>query len=409
MISFALETLPNPPQDNVTVHVGRGVAKRLRQGHPWLFDGGIEKQRREGEAGSVAVVFDDRRKMVGLGLYDPGHPIRVKMLCRGGGVPIDAAFFASRVEAAAALRAALPAAGTNGYRLLYGESDGLPGLVVDRYDDALVIKLYSAIWWSRLAQVLPALTRLPGVRHVVLRLSRALKAQGEAFGLRDGQVLTDGPLPVPMTFQENGLTFEVDVQRGQKTGFFLDQRENRQRVEALSANRRVLNVFSYTGGFSLYAARGRARAVTSLDASRPALEAAERNFALNPAISCPHELICGDAFAELKALAAAGASYDVVVIDPPSFARKKSEIASARQAYGRLTKLGLAVLAKGGTLVLASCSSRITMDDFVALNIEAARKAGYRLELLERHGHALDHPVTFPEGAYLKCLITAVG
>ena len=142
--------------------------------------------------------------------------------------------------------------------------------------------------------------------------------------------------------------------------------------------------------------------MTSLDASRPALEAAERNFALNPAISCPHELICGDAFAELKALAAAGASYDVVVIDPPSFARKKAEIVSARQAYGRLTKLGLAVLAKGGTLVLASCSSRITMDDFVALNIEAARKAGYRLEAHRAARHAVDHPVTFPEGAYLE-------
>jgi len=402
----ALDQLPAPPSGTVTVHVGRGAAKPLRQGHPWLFDGGIERVNKEAPAGTVAVVFDDKRKMVGLGLCDPEHPIRVKMLMRRGGVPIDEEFFAQRVDAALAKRAHLKADQTDGYRLIYGESDGLPGLVVDRYAKTLVIKLYSAIWWSRLSQVLPSLMRLTKAHHVVLRLSRALKDQGAAFGLSDGQLLSAKALPEDMTFLENGLRFEVDVLRGQKTGFFLDQRDNRKRVENLSKGKTVLNVFSYTGGFSLYAARGGATEVTSLDASRPALAAAQRNFALNPQITCPHKVLCGDAFAEMKALIDAEKTYDVVVIDPPSFARKKSEVESAGNAYGRLAKLGLALLARGGTLVLASCSSRISMDDFVAINQRAASQVSKSLKILERHEHAIDHPVDFAEGAYLKCLFT---
>lgn len=402
----ALAFLPPVPSESVTVHVTRNAAKRLRQGHPWLFDGGIEKVNKAGHAGSVAVVFDDRRKMIGLGLYDPGHPIPVKLLTRGGGVPIDEAFFAARVQAAVAKRSELEGQGTNGYRLIYGESDGLPGLVVDRYAETIVIKLYSAVWWSRLAQVVPSLFRLSPTRHVVLRLSRALQAEGAHFGLRDGQLLSAGPLPERLTFQENGLTFEVDVVHGQKTGFFLDQRDNRKRVEAMSAKKRVLNVFSYTGGFSLYAARGGALEVTSLDASRPALEAATRNFALNSQIATPHQTLCGDAFAQMSALARAGQTFDLLVIDPPSFARKKSEVETARKAYARLTKLGLQLLAPRGTLLLASCSSRITMEDFIAINTQAAREVGESLQIIEQHGHALDHPVTFAEGAYLKCLVT---
>ena len=408
MTFAAFESLPAVPTDGVTVHVTRNAAKQLRQGHPWLFDGGVEKINKEGLAGSVAVVFDDRRKMVGLGLYDPAHPIRVKMLMRGGGVSIDENFFAERVQAAVAKRAALEGQGTDGYRLIYGESDGLPGLVVDRYADTIVIKLYSALWWSRLAQVVPSLCRLSGARHVVLRLSRALKSEGAQYGLSDGQILSDAPLPDLLTFKENGLTFEVDVLRGQKTGFFLDQRDNRKRVEALSAKKRVLNVFSYTGGFSLYAARGGAAEVTSLDASRPALEAAERNFGLNPTISTPHQTLCGDAFAQMSALSKTGKLFDLIVIDPPSFARKKSEIDTARTAYARLTKFGLKLLAPGGTLLLASCSSRITMEDFIDLNTQAARELGWSLRIIEAHGHALDHPVTFAEGAYLKCLVAKV-
>ena len=409
MIFSAFSSLPSLPSDSVTVHVTRSAAKRLRQGHPWLFDGGIEKVNRDAPAGSVAVVFDDRRKMVGLGLYDPGHPIRVKMLMRGGGVQVDEDFFAERVQTAVMKRADLEPQGTDGYRLIYGESDGLPGLVVDRYAGTIVIKLYSSVWWSRLAQVTPSLLRLTQAQHVVLRLSRALQDEAAAFGLRDGQLLSAEPLPAELTFQENGLTFEVDVLRGQKTGFFLDQRDNRKRVEALSAKKRVLNVFSYTGGFSLYAARGGAREVTSLDASRPALDAAVRNFALNPEIPTPHRTICGDAFTEMSMLAKTGRTFELIVIDPPSFARKKSEIDTARKAYGRLTKLGLQLLAPGGTLLLASCSSRITMEDFIDINMQSARRAGRSLNIVEAHGHAPDHPVTFPEGAYLKCLVTTAG
>ena len=401
---LALDRLPSAPAQNVTVHVGRSAARVLRRGHPWLFDGAITKQKRDGEAGAVAVVFDDKRKMVGLGLYDPNGPIRVRMLTRRGGVPIDEEFFAERVRAAAQGRAGLPGQGTDGYRLIYGEGDGLPGLVVDRYASVLVVKLYSAVWFSRLRQLLPSLLEAQPAAHVVLRLSRSLKGLGAEIGLKDGQLIGGEPLPKDHSFREHGLRFEVDVLRGQKTGFFLDQRDNRRRIEKIAQGKKVLNVFSYSGGFSLYAARGGAKAVASLDASRPALDAAARNFVLNPELDCHHELICGDAFAELSALAKAGRSFDLIVIDPPSFARKKSEIPAAKRSYERLCAMGLALLEPGGTIVLASCSSRVPLDEFRALNEKAARRAGRPLTIESVHEHAVDHPVGFAEGAYLKAL-----
>jgi 23S rRNA (cytosine1962-C5)-methyltransferase len=209
-------------------------------------------------------------------------------------------------------------------------------------------------------------------------------------------------------FDENGLRFEVDPVRGQKTGFFLDQRDNRARVEALAAGARVLNVFAYTGGFSLYAARGGARAVTSLDLSALALAAAERNFALNRALpavaAAQHELLAGDAFDALAELARARRTFDLVIVDPPAFAKRQAEVERALAAYARLTRLALAVTRPGGTLVIASCSSRVSAAAFYDAVLAAAAQAGRPLRELARTGHALDHPVRFAEGEYLKCL-----
>ena len=209
-------------------------------------------------------------------------------------------------------------------------------------------------------------------------------------------------------FSENGLRFEADVLRGQKTGFFFDQRDNRARAGSLAAGRRTLNVFAYTGGFSLYAARGGAPEVLSLDSSAPALAAAERNFDLNrslPAVAaCRHTLLAADAFAALADLRGRGRKFDLVIVDPPALAKRENEIQGAIEAYGRLTGLALGVLAPRGTLVMASCSSRVSTPDFFAAVSRAAVLAGRPLRETERTGHAIDHPVLFPEGAYLKCL-----
>jgi 23S rRNA (cytosine1962-C5)-methyltransferase len=212
----------------------------------------------------------------------------------------------------------------------------------------------------------------------------------------------------PVIFRENGIWFEAEPIIGQKTGFFLDQRDNRARVGQLAQGKHVLNVFSYTGGFSLYAARNGAASVTSLDMSKPAMAAAARNYDLNtsdPDITgSPHTLMCDDAFDALRKLAKEGQKFGLVILDPPSFAKKQVDVSNALEAYARLAKLGLKVLERGGVLVSASCSARVPADLFYDTVTQAAEKFGRPLTVIETTTHAIDHPIGFPEGAYLKCI-----
>jgi 23S rRNA (cytosine1962-C5)-methyltransferase len=412
------------------LRVSAAAQRALREGHPWVFDQAITRQSGEGQPGDLAVIFDDYRRFLAIGLYDPTSPLRVRVLQHGAPAQIDRAWLAGKLAAAAAWRAALPESGTTGYRLVHGENDGLPGLVVDRYEATLVVKLYSLAWLPWLADLRAALEGVlrnvpgtceapgtwqpPGTSSIVLRLSRELVGQPERlYGLSDGVALAGPPTDGPVQFSENGLRFEADVLRGQKTGFFFDQRDNRARVEKLAAGRRVLNVFAYSGGFSLYAARGGAAAVTSLDSSAPALAAAERNFDLNrqlPAVAaCRHTILVADAFAGLADLRQRGERYDLVIVDPPAFAKQADEVGAAVRRYEQLTGLALGVLAPGGTLVMASCSSRVAAATFFAAVNRAATQAGRPLVEIDRTGHPIDHPIHFPESAYLKCLYATVG
>lgn len=408
-----LATLPPPSQRRLALRVTPEAQRALRQGHPWLFDRAIVSQSAAGQPGDLAVVFDDRRRFLAIGLYDPASPIRVRILQHGAPAAIAAGFFAGRLAAAAGRRAALAGQDTTGYRLVHGEGDGLPGLVIDRYDRTLVAKLYTAAWLPYLPVLLEGLDGVAPADAVVLRLSRAVQREPAAlYGLADGATLAGTLAANPVIFHENGLLFEADVLHGQKTGFFLDQRENRARVEGLAAGRETLNVFAYTGGFSLYAARGGAPAVVSLDSSAPALAAAGRNFELNrdlPGVAAAHhELLVEDAFAALARLAQIGRRFDLVVVDPPAFAKQQSEIPAALRSYERLAALALGVLRPGGTLVTASCSSRVSAGDFFAAVRRGAARAGLALHEFDRTGHPVDHPVGFAEGAYLKCLYAQV-
>ena len=379
------------------------VAERaIRNGHPWLFESGIESVSFNGRSGDLAVIFDRKRRFVAVGLYDPDSPIRVRILQQGQAAAIDTAWFEQKIVAAAAIRGELLATGTTGYRLVHGENDGLPGLVVDRYGDTVVMKLYTAAWLPHLQDVVRVVTAVAHPQRIVLRLNRVLQKQA-LYGLSDGLVLVGEPLNGDVQFYENGLLFATDVVQGQKTGFFLDQRDNRARVEQLVQGKAVLNLFAYTGGFSVYAARGGAWQVVSVDLSEPALATAVHNFALNQ-MAVPHEIIVGDAFRVMVALAEKGRQFDLVIIDPPSFAKKQSEVTGALRAYGRLVRLGLSVLGSGGTLVVASCSSRVEAATFFDLVHKTAREMGRPLREIERTGHPLDHPIGFKEGTYLKCL-----
>lgn len=409
----ALSNIPAPTEQRIALHIAPEAERALRAGHPWLFNNSITKESRQGQPGDLAVVFDRKRRFLAIGLYDPTSPIRLRVLHQGSPTTIDAAWFRAKVAETVQRRASLVTEQTTGYRLLHGENDGLPGLVADRYADTLVVKLYTVAWLPYLVHVLAGLRQAQPANRVVLRLSRGLQRTPEhLYGLADGQILTGPPLAGPLIFLENGLRFEADPIVGQKTGFFLDQRENRAQVEQMAADKRVLNVFAYTGGFSLYAARGGAKSVTSLDISQPALEAAARNFALNQHIravaAAQHELLVGDAFKLLAEMGQAGRRFDMVIVDPPAFAKQQSEVERALSAYAQLTRLALGVLAPGGVLVAASCSSRVSEEQFFDVVNRAAAQAGRPLREIMRTGHALDHPIGFVEGAYLKCLF-AIG
>jgi len=400
----SLSQLPSASAKRIALRIHAPAERALRQGHPWVFDGSITEQSHVGAPGDLAVIFDDKRRFLAIGLYDPTSTIRVRVLQSRDSVTINTDWFQNKLSTAVRLRAPLQQSDTDGYRLVHGENDGLPGLVIDRYADTLVLKLYTPAWIPHLKDFCDALAQVTPATHLILRLNRSLQKQTDLLhGLVDGIPLTLQTPPSLILFKENGLIFESDPIHGQKTGFFLDQRDNRSRVEKLSKGKSVLNVFSYTGGFSVYAAHGGAKEVVSVDVSAPALEAAVRNMAHNK-LTVPHETIAEDAFEVLARMASQKRLFDVVIIDPPMFAQSEKQIESALSAYRKLTRLGLSVLRKGGTLVQASCSSRVDNDSFFESVHGSAKEAGRTLKEIERTGHALDHPIGFKEGAYLKCL-----
>jgi 23S rRNA (cytosine1962-C5)-methyltransferase len=411
MSDSTFKTLSDIPPHNsrrIAIHVTRNAERALRKGHPWVFKRTIQKQSHEGQPGDLAVVFDKNRRFLAVGLYDPFSPISVRVLAHRRSTPINQDFFRIRLHEAARIRASLPG-NTTGYRLVHGENDGFPGLVIDRYAEALVVKLYTPAWLPHLRDVLTVLEDHIPIEHLVLRLSRGIqKHPGSLQGLKDGDTLVGDLTGKSILFQENGLWFEVDPVHGHKTGFYLDQRDNRGWVGELSTGKSVLNLFAYTGGFSVYAACGGAHQVTSVDISGPALAAAQRNFKHNlenPKVkACNHEIIPGDVFDILTGLAVQGRCFDIVVIDPPSFAKSRSELPQAVASYKRLTRLGLKVLQSGGTIIQASCSSRVDADSFFSAVHTAAQDSGRPLQELKRTTHPIDHPIGFMEGAYLKCL-----
>lgn len=373
----------------------------VRSGHPWVYSDSVTELNREGDIGDLAAIYDKKDKFLALGLYDPTSPIRMRVLHAGKPIKVSDEWWRERLLKAFQVRQAHFGSETNGFRWISGENDGFPGLVLDRYDHTLVLKLYSAIWLPRLRQVVGWLQDHFEPSAIVLRLSRNIQAiAAERWNEQEGCIVGDTLNTVE--FLENGIHFEAEVIQGQKTGFYLDQRDNRARVEQLAADRDVLNVFSFSGGFSLYAARGGARSVTDLDISKHALESARRNFALNPwAANVPHEQIAGDAFEWL--VNGPRRQFDLIVCDPPSLARREADRAGAIRAYHTLATSCLNRLRPGGVLVAASCSAHVSEEEFFGAAFDAADRTSPHVELW-RAAHAVDHPVTFPEANYLKCL-----
>jgi 23S rRNA (cytosine1962-C5)-methyltransferase len=399
---------PPAKRPTLRLRVTAAAEGAIRTGHPWVYSDSIRELNRDGEAGELAVIFDRENRFLAVGLFDPESPLRVRMLHVGKPATLDAAWWRTRLQAAVKRREGVIGPDTDGYRLINGESDGWPGLVLDRYAGTLVLKLYTAAWLPRLAEVTALVQELIAPERLVLRLSRNIQDAARRMGLVDGALLMPGATAGEdkVVFRESGIHFEADVVRGQKTGFFLDQRENRRLIETFARDADVLNAFSFSGGFSLYAARGGARSVTDLDISPHALASARRNFALNQdnatIRSARHEQVQADCFAWLAQ--SPPREFDVVILDPPSLAKREHERAGAIEAYGRLAADGIRRVRPGGLLLAASCSAHVSEEEFFGAVRTAAQRSGRRFTELRTTGHAPDHPAPFPEAKYLKAV-----
>ncbi|WP_299247719.1 class I SAM-dependent rRNA methyltransferase [uncultured Lacinutrix sp.] len=373
------------------------------QGHPWLFSDNITKINNDAKSGDLAIIFGkNKNKVIGLGLYDGNSPIRIKMLHSGNtGATINAEFFNTKIEEAFAKRQSLLQTNTNSYRLLFGENDGFPGLIADVYAHVLVVKIYSEIWLPYLESILESLQAVSKAKTIVIRLSRSME-QSKLHKLQNGEVVYGVLENEVVEFVEHDVNFSANVIKGHKTGYFLDHRANRKQVGEWSKGKTVLDVFSYAGGFSVHALANGANEVTSLDISKQALEIAVLNGKLNP-YSGTHKTIADDAFAAMKQMIKDKQTFDVVVIDPPSFAKQQSEIELAKKKYAQLAQLGVKLTAKKGLLVLASCSSRVLADSFFDINTQVLNESSRTSECILKTHHDSDHPIGFPEGAYLKC------
>lgn len=399
--------VPTAAAARLRLRISADAERQVRAGHPWVFNESVREQNRAGDPGELAVIYDRRNRFLALGLFDPESPIRVRVLHAGEPQTADREWWRARLQRALARRRGLFDARTTGYRWINGESDGWPGLVLDCYDATLVLKLYTAVWLPWLEEISGLVAELLPAERLVLRLSRNVQLLArQRFSMADGQILRGQPLSGPVVFLETGLRLEADVLHGQKTGFFLDQRENRRRVEALARGRDVLNAFSFSGGFSLYAARGGAHSATDLDISPHALSSARRNFGLNqndPSVAaCPHRTIQADAFEWLAGRAPG--RFDLIVLDPPSLARRESERSGAVRAYGKLAETGIRRLRRGGILVAASCSAHVSAEEFFCAVRQSVRRSGRPCAELLTTRHPPDHPATFPEADYLRCI-----
>ncbi|WP_422104837.1 class I SAM-dependent rRNA methyltransferase [Winogradskyella sp.] len=373
------------------------------KGHPWVFSKSIVKVNDHAQTGDLAIIFSkNKNKVIGIGLYDADSPIRIKVIHQAQTrAEINADFFRHKIDLAYQKRLELLKTNTNSYRLLFGENDGFPGLIADVYASVLVVKLYSEIWLPYLESLLKGVQEVSQAQTIVIRLSRNLQNSSN-HSLKDGEVVYGHLDTEVVEFVEHGVHFSVNVIKGHKTGYFLDHRDNRRRVGEQSKGKTVLDVFSYAGGFSVHALANGATEVTSLDISKQALDIAMDNGQRNNYLGI-HKTIVGDAFHEMKHLIKRKKTFDVVVIDPPSFAKQQSEIDLAKKKYAQLAELGAQLTAKKGLLVLASCSSRVLAQSFFDLNQRVLNGQHRLYETMLKTKHDSDHPVTFPEGAYLKC------
>ena len=378
---------------------------QLAQGHPWVYRTHLPDAPRLPSGTWVRVRCGG---FTAYGLWDAGGQIAVRLFATRA-VP-DAAWVAARVAEAWQRRAPLRATPTTAYRWLFGEGDGMPGITVDLYGQFAVVATYAASVETLLPWLVDALRAAAPLKGILHRPHCPTDPGDGHEGGERAVRLWGAPPPRDLTIQENGLVFRANLMTGQKTGLFLDQRDNRRTVEGWSGGKTVLNAFAYTGGFSVYAVRGGAAHVTSIDVAADAMADAQENFTRNGFDPDAHAFEVADVFESLARYHAEGRQFDLVILDPPSFARSRQNLHAALRAYTRLNTLGMRVVRPGGLLATASCTAQVSHDAFQAAMAEAGAAAHRRFLILHDAGQPLDHPVPapFPEGRYLKFLLGQV-
>jgi 23S rRNA (cytosine1962-C5)-methyltransferase len=376
--------------------------------HPWVLDSAVAKIEGDAQDGDIIDLVSEKGKFIARGIYNSLSRIRMRLYTWDAGQAIDEQFWRRRLEEAVEFRRELgylePSAAC---RVVFSESDGLSGLIVDRYADYLAVQPTALAIARRLDVLVPVLVELLRPRGIVIRNERGI-AQTEGVELAEGLHWGQAP-DGPVFITEHGIRYGVDLTTGQKTGFYVDQRENHRAAAAYCDNKRVLDMFSYSGGFALSASiLGGAREIIAVDTSEKAIALARANAELNGVSNV--QFRTGEAFQTLDELVATGERFGVVILDPPKFARSRASLDDALAAYHRLNRMGVLALEPGGILVTCSCSGHVTREDFVHMLSGVAQRTGRQIQVLEQRGAAPDHPVsaTCLETEYLKCFICRV-
>lgn len=390
------------------IYLKKGKEESLKRFHPWIFSGAIQKIEHPDtlEEGEVVRILSDKGEFIAVGHYQIGS-IAVRVLSFSD-IVIDASFWESRIQSALSSRIAIGVADkedNNTYRLVHGEGDNLPGLIVDCYGKTAVVQAHSVGMHVHRHDISRAIAQIMAhrIEHIYYKSDTTLPFKAD-LGQENGFLIGGSDENIGT---ENGLQFHVDWLKGQKTGFFIDQRENRSLLEKYSQGRSVLNMFCYTGGFSVYAMRGQAKLVHSVDSSAKAIELTKQNISLNFPNDTRHEAYCEDAF---KFLDANDNKYDLIVLDPPAFAKHKSALRNALKGYTRLNVKGFESIKPGGILFTFSCSQVVTKENFRNAVFTAAAQAGRKVRILHQLHQPADHPINIyhPEGEYLKGLVLYV-
>lgn len=392
----------------IAIKLTKIAEKAVKKGHPWVFENSIEKgPNGKEETGKLCVIFDQKtNKPFAFGLWDQEEIIRIKIISFEKKLQLSASYWKEKISEAKEKRNQL-LRNVNGFRAIHGENDLFPGLILDIYNQIGVLKIYSKIWFPHLEDLLTSIQEVYALKTIVIRYSRKLATQKD-IPYPEGAIIGESLENEETAFDEYGVQFYAYPISGHKTGFFLDQRPNRYWVQKQAKNKTILDVFSYVGGFGVHGLKGGAKMVTSVDISQQAMDVAEQNIRLNRIDLSKWQPMVGDAFEILDDMIQKKTRFDIVILDPPSFAKQTSQVTPALKQYEHLARLGAKLTKKGGFLVLGSCSSRIDLEQFKQAHRDAFIKENTHYTLQQITLHDSDHPISFPEGLYLKTLVYSI-